>query len=231
MTKKLDYGEFIQSGDLVFDVGANVGVKTSEYLALGATVICFEPSSEALEVLRSRYGNNPRVVIEPVGLYDHEGTRRFFPAKVSGQSTFSRAYIQNSPWFPPEHWKTTYFVKVSTLDIMFKKWGVPRFLKVDVESSEVEVLSRMNWPVDALSFEFHVGEQWKKGSTWCVNFLHDKFGYRKFNYIVNDTIDGVGIESNEYRFDDWVDKDTHLAALNEEPRHSGMNWGDVYARI
>ena len=36
-------GQFFNRGDLVFDVGANQGLKTELYLGIGARVICFEP--------------------------------------------------------------------------------------------------------------------------------------------------------------------------------------------
>src|SRR5271154_272335 len=37
------YKQFIKPGDLVFDVGANIGVKTAAFLAAGARVIAVEP--------------------------------------------------------------------------------------------------------------------------------------------------------------------------------------------
>jgi FkbM family methyltransferase len=224
MTKKLDYGEFIKPTDLVFDVGANVGEKTAEFLKFGATVICFEPNVEAIGILYQKYYADPRVKIEPIGLYDREDILQFYPAAETGQSTFSLELIEKAPWFPREHWKPPVQVHVSTLDIMFKKWGVPKFIKIDVESSEERVLVRMDKLARALSFEFYPTDKFRGERVRCIELL-TKLGYHKFNYIINSSVDG---ESDEYRFDDWVDRETLLAGLDEEPRRPRLEWGDVY---
>jgi hypothetical protein len=41
------YRRFIRPGDLVFDVGANVGKRSAVFLDLGATVVAIEPNPRA----------------------------------------------------------------------------------------------------------------------------------------------------------------------------------------
>ena len=45
------YSQFIKKGDLVFDVGANVGSRSKLFLNLGAKVVAFEPQPELCEHL------------------------------------------------------------------------------------------------------------------------------------------------------------------------------------
>lgn len=46
------YSQFIHPGDLVFDVGANVGNRTKIFLRLGARVVAFEPQASCARVLQ-----------------------------------------------------------------------------------------------------------------------------------------------------------------------------------
>jgi len=63
----------IKDGDLVFDVGANMGDMTALYVKLGALVVSIEPQETCLGALRKRFGNNPKVTIVPTPrpLEDH----------------------------------------------------------------------------------------------------------------------------------------------------------------
>lgn len=43
------YSQFIEKHDLCFDVGANMGSKTSKFLKLGAKVVSIEPQEACLK--------------------------------------------------------------------------------------------------------------------------------------------------------------------------------------
>src|SRR5438270_9852563 len=60
------FAEFVKPGDLVFDVGANIGNVTECMLLLGARVVAFEPQRSCLRELRAR-GRNLVVVEKAVG--------------------------------------------------------------------------------------------------------------------------------------------------------------------
>ena len=57
------YGQFIQNGDLCFDIGANVGARAKIFRRLGAKVICLEPQEECLKILQSTFNNDVDVQI------------------------------------------------------------------------------------------------------------------------------------------------------------------------
>jgi hypothetical protein len=51
-------------------------------------------------------------------------------------------------------WERRELVRVTTLDKLIRAYGVPRFVKIDVEGFEHEVLRGLSSPVPYLSFEF-----------------------------------------------------------------------------
>jgi len=56
----------------VVHVGASTGLEAYYYLLLGAPrVLLFEPLPLAVDILRGRFGTDPRVAIFPLGLSDH----------------------------------------------------------------------------------------------------------------------------------------------------------------
>jgi len=225
--KRLDLSEFIRFGSMVFDIGAFEGFKTLEYLKLGASVVCFEPNRESARVLQDKFKDNPHVRIEKCGLSDHEGVLLFYPSTVRAQSTFSQS-LKEAPWFSREQWSPApYEVEITTIEKMVENYGLPGLVKIDVEGVEASVVRGMGCARPRyLSFEFYPG--FPAAYRECIDIL-GAFGYAKYNYIINGIVQNQ--ESDEFRFDSWVDRELLLSALSEEPRRPGMDWGDVYATL
>src|SRR6476620_1541006 len=57
------YGEFVRSGDLVFDIGAHVGDRTACFRRLGARVVAVEPQPDCAALLRSEFGADGQVEV------------------------------------------------------------------------------------------------------------------------------------------------------------------------
>ena len=53
---KAFYGDFIKTGNLVFDVGANYGNRVEIFVALGAKVVAIEPQLKCVKFLKKKYG-------------------------------------------------------------------------------------------------------------------------------------------------------------------------------
>src|SRR4051812_11866348 len=53
------YSRFLRPGDLVFDIGANVGQRVKVFARMGVTVVAVEPQDVCMTFLRSLYLKNP----------------------------------------------------------------------------------------------------------------------------------------------------------------------------
>ena len=58
------YSQFVQPGDLVFDIGAHVGDRIAAFRRLNARVVAVEPQPALARTLRLIYGRDPKVTIE-----------------------------------------------------------------------------------------------------------------------------------------------------------------------
>ncbi|MBM3862251.1 MAG: FkbM family methyltransferase, partial [Verrucomicrobia bacterium] len=147
--------EFLNPGDLVFDVGAHIGEKTGSFLAAGATVVCVEPQPKCVEMLRAKYGAEPRVSIEALGIADKPGQLQLSVCSTAPTiSTFADSWKHGR--FADCQWDQTMMVEVTTLDALVAKYGRPKYCKIDVEGFDLAVLNGLSAPVPYLSFEFTV---------------------------------------------------------------------------
>ena len=151
------YSQFIKKGDLVFDVGANVGSRSKLFLNLGTKVVAFEPQPELCEHLTQHLRLHKNFKLMPIGLGANPSVVELKISDAHVLSSMSNRWIQSttqSGRFSSYNWNKSIDVKVDTLDNMFTKFGVPRFVKIDVEGYELEVLQGLSRPVKHLSLEF-----------------------------------------------------------------------------
>ena len=62
------YRQFLEAGDLAFDIGAHVGNRVRVFRRIGARVIAVEPQPDFVAVLRFLYERDRGVVIEASGV-------------------------------------------------------------------------------------------------------------------------------------------------------------------
>src|SRR6187401_1215698 len=68
------YSHLIHSGDIVFDIGANVGQRSEVFASLAKKVVALEPQPFCLRHLKSRFLFTNKVFIEPYAVDSKEGT-------------------------------------------------------------------------------------------------------------------------------------------------------------
>ena len=207
--------EWIREGDLVFDVGANLGTKCDIYLEKGARIVCFEPQPECARLLHEKYLGNGRVSIEERGLADKPGTMLLSICTAAHTiSTFSEQWKTGR--FTEYAWDKDVSVAVSTLDEMIERYGRPRYCKIDVEGFEPEVISGLSSRIPYLSFEFTI--EFLKNARKCVAHL-ERIGHRYFNLAL--------AERPELVFQHWVSAEDLFHYI--EHTDDKLLWGDIFA--
>ncbi len=213
--------QFISDGDLVFDVGANIGEKSELYLSLGAQVIAVEPQKDCIKALQERFQTNPNVTIVRKALDDCvDCNKELYKANASTISSMSREWIaavQSSGRFPASSFEWNYKVQVSTttLDELIKIYGTPTFVKIDTEGHEANILRGLSVKLKTISFEF-VPER-IQDTFECIRTLQNVIDYR-YNFTLEET--------SEFALPTFVKEEELRSRLQLVKPEL---WGDVYA--
>jgi FkbM family methyltransferase len=214
------YATFVSSGDLVFDVGANIGNRAKIFLYLGCKVVCVEPQPACIQVLRTAFGK--RIMLERCALSDRAGRGTMKIARSNTISSLSDEWIRQiskSGRFAAEMWDRQVEVEMKTLDELIAVHGHPRFIKIDVEGYEPVVVKGLSRSIDAISFEF-VPEVYTSAFV-CVDRISG-LGPYEFNYSQG--------ESMKFDLDHWVDAASIKEYLFSSFGDDSRSFGDVYAR-
>jgi FkbM family methyltransferase len=216
------YGEFVRSGDLVFDIGAHVGDRTACFRRLGARVVAVEPQPSLVRTLKILYGRDRGIAIEPVAIGRDAGTLalRLNPDNptVATASEAFRAAAADAPGWEGQRWTKRIDVPVTTLDRLVSRHGAAAFIKIDVEGSEAEALAGLTHPSPTLSFEFTTIQ--REVAAACVERCV-QLGYARYNAVLG--------ESFAFVHQGWVGAEEIAAWLDALPQHA--NSGDIYARL
>jgi FkbM family methyltransferase len=216
------YGQFVEPGDLVFDIGAHVGDRIAAFRRLRARVVAVEPQPALVRTLKLLYGRDRAVAIEPVAIGRSAGMLKFRlnvdNPTVSTASEAFRAAADGAPGWEGQAWTRTIEVPVTTLDMLVAHHGAAAFIKIDVEGSEAEALAGLTCPSPVLSFEFTTIQRGVAAA--CIERCVE-LGYTRYNAALG--------ESHILVHRDWVNAEEIAAWLRALPQNA--NSGDIYARL
>ena len=214
------YSQFVRADDLVFDIGSHVGDRVSSFRRLGARVVAVEPQPGPGLVIRLLHGLDRKVTLLPaaVGAQDGEIELRVNSRNptVSTASPDFVASAQGAPGWEEQVWDRTIRVPMVTLDGLIGRFGMPAFVKIDVEGFEDAVLSGLSAALPALSFEFTTIS--REVAQRCVEQIQ-ALGSYEFNVALGET--------QRFVFERPTDAQKLLAYLRGLPHEA--NSGDVYA--
>lgn len=152
------YCQFIKNDDLVFDIGANVGDYTEAFVKSGAKVICIEPNPDCVKILKQRFGNNKNVIIVGKAVGDKNGCANCYIGENPLITTLDKNFkelVKKKKYIDNTKYKKTIKTKVITLDSLIKKYGIPKYCKIDTEGFEKQVFSGLSYKIPYLSYEFY----------------------------------------------------------------------------
>jgi len=188
--QKAFYAKLIHKSDVVFDVGANVGQRTAIFSRLAQVVVAFEPQAECIRHLKSRFRFARNVEIQPVALSDSEGEAIIYQSNSNTVSSMSEKFVDTvKPVFTDTTWDKPVTIHTKTLDQMIDIYGMPRFIKIDVEGFEINVLRGLSLPAPFISFEFLplAMDEVEK----CLARLHEISKDYVYDYCLGEDLDFV----------------------------------------
>ncbi len=213
------YGQFVGAGKLFFDVGANIGQKSSLFRTLGVGVVAIEPQHHCLEILKKKFSIDHNVVIVPEALGAEKGeTMISICEEADAISSCSPRWIQEGR-FKDFTFDRQEKVSVTTLDALIERYGMPDFCKIDVEGFEVPVLQGLTKKIPALNVEF-AAEFFDQTQIVVERLM--TLGFTKFNYTLGETLAFAEVQ--------WLTGEDLLSVLKKRGEEDKDLWGDLYAK-
>lgn len=219
--RKLFFQNFLNKGDLCFDVGANIGNRITPFLEIGARVVAVEPQEPCYKFLQWKFGK--KITLITKGLCEEECVRKFhISTNTSAISSFSDEWINSVKVdrFKENKWDKEVDVEMTTLDRLISQFGQPAFIKIDVEGYELEVLNGLSQPAKMISFEFTVPEQSDK-IVECIKRIQNI----DLNIECNFTIG----EETRFGSSKWLTAD-ELFKLIKTQEFILYRFGDIFVR-
>ncbi len=214
--------EYIREGSLVFDIGANIGRMTYQYLARGARVVAVEPQSVCVgEFLIPQFGGNERVTIVHAACGEQVGEATI---TTYGHGGTISTLVPDHYWQPGGPWQNTphdgrEVVDMTTLDALIEEYGVPDFMKIDVEGYEFQVFQGLSQFI-SLSFEFH--PFFRYNAILCMDRLLEIEPGIEFNHTVGEALTYAG---------EWMDREAMILTMDAlYAAHGRVYFGNVYVR-
>jgi FkbM family methyltransferase len=221
--KQLDFYRRLLTGlrpkDLVFDIGANEGFKTDLFLRLGARVVAIDPDETNQSILRERFAKlrlvrRPLVIVGKAVSDKNALETMWIDGPGSAVNTLSQKWANslnaNKARHAHEHAGLEFArqktVETTTVEQLMSTYGVPVFIKIDVEGYELNVIRGLQRPVAYLSFEVNLPEFRSEGLQ-CIENLRHLAATGTFNYAV-DCEQGLAL-------DRWVSADEFLPVLGQ----------------
>ena len=216
------YAPLVKPGDWVFDVGAHAGDRTACFQSLGARVVAIEPQPLFARFLRLANALNKQVTVRCGVVSRTPGTQTLHinsrnPTVSTLSADFVQAANQDNHNWQGQQWDREITVQAFSLDTLIEQYGMPSFIKIDVEGAELDVLLGLSQPVPALSFELTLIQ--RQLAYDCLDRCV-ALGLTEFNASLG--------ESHDMVFAHWQNVSDLKQWLQSLPPHA--NSGDVYAR-
>jgi FkbM family methyltransferase len=216
------YSTFVSSGDLVFDIGSHVGNRVRAFAALGCRVIAVEPQPDFARLQRVFFRKSARVTVIEAAVGSTAGRGSLSISERTPTVTTLDAQWRDArgqePDFSFVRWDARVEVETTTLDALIERFGVPAFVKIDVEGGEPAVLAGLSQPVQAVSFEYL--PRALDYAQRCATRL-TALGPYTFNWSLG--------ESSRLAEDRWLTAAELMAVLKTPAAQRRP--GDVYARL
>lgn len=147
---------YINETSLIFDVGSNIGQYALWFsnIASQGKIVCFEPDSKNYAFLTFNVSINRCLNVETsnVGISNSISRQKLYCDTQNGGrcSSLGKEFVGNS------FEGFTQDINTSTLDLQIQKYGIPDFVKIDVEGCEYAVIEGLKSPPQKTVFFIEV---------------------------------------------------------------------------
>lgn len=240
-----------RGGGLIFDIGAHSGEDTDFYLRKGFRVIAVEANPFLAERLAARFAaqvaDGSLYIVDKAITKVEQGELSFFVNKAKDDwSSLDRTTASKGVMDVAE-------VRVETVRLkeLFDQFGVPYYLKVDIEGGDLDIaeslLTLSSLPA-YVSFEFHEDRmlavleaagyrQYQIINQWLHGLQPDPGETREGKYYWPGSFSGYhsGLFGEDLPEYDWVDYSSAMAwrlanTLSSQRGLMRNSWYDLHAR-
>ncbi|MDP3860356.1 MAG: FkbM family methyltransferase [Phaeovulum sp.] len=151
-----DFAERLRTigpGDIVFDLGANVGEVTRQLAKTGATVHAYEPDPVTFVHLETNLRGLPNVVLHPQAVGAERGKVKLMRSK-GFLSDFGRLSLASTIVFDTARVDPALAVEVEMVsfrDVLAQADGRVALVKMDIEGAELQILDMLSGAPDLLA--------------------------------------------------------------------------------
>jgi FkbM family methyltransferase len=190
----------LQPQDLVFDIGAFVGSRTFVFSCMGCRVVAVEPQPGCVQLLRKRFGRVAGITIVDGLVSASEGKATLWvDDQIPEIASTHREWLLNGPTRRKGSRLYSLGVESHTVDSLISKFGRPKYIKIDAEGHEREILQGLSYACDYVSFEIHRDAPQKLKD--CMDQM-SRLGVYDVNLTLGD--------SETFLFTQWQSPDSFL---------------------
>lgn len=193
--------------DLIFDLGMNDGSDAAFYLAKGFRVVGVEAAADLCAQVTARYQSQieaGRLVVENVAVVDREGPVTFYPNEKSVWGTTRPDWAERNGKLAHAHSGGVAVAGV-TLSSLIDGYGVPYYLKIDIEGADLAALTGLRGQAEMPEFVSIESDK----TSWAA--LEEEFdvleelGYTRFKIVPQQVISRQRAPSpaREGEYVDW----------------------------
>lgn len=178
---------------LIFDIGASIGDYSYVFSRITDRLVVVEPDATNNSILLSRFGAKRGCTVLKKAVSKSIGTAEFFmEAEGSTLNTLSDKWVsvlentEETRFAVRHNFEKSVLVETTTLDSLIGEYGLPDYVKIDVEGFEKEVIEGLHHVVPMLSFECNLPE-FAEETIWILGALEKLNSSTTFNFIREDS--------------------------------------------